>query len=146
MKNGNFSTFRTSCFYSLKRGFFVLDIAKHIFLAYITFKKNMENWPIFDQNHGPLWKNDNFSIFCTSCFYSLETRFFLLEYRKTHFPGPYCQKKRMENGKFFTKRLDKPLWKNDNFSTFWSSWFYSLERRFYVLKYRKTHFPGLYYL
>ena len=38
-------------------------------------------------------KNLNFSTFSTSCFYSLESRFFVLEYRKTHFPWLYCQKK-----------------------------------------------------
>ena len=29
---------------------------------------------------------------------------------------------------------------------FWTSCFYSLEKRFLVLEYAKTHFPGLYYL
>ena len=33
-----------------------------------------------------LWKNVNFSTFGTSCFYSLERHFFVLEYRKRHFP------------------------------------------------------------
>ena len=33
-----------------------------------------------------------------------------------------------------------------NFSTFWISSFYSLERRFLVLEYDKRHFPGLYCL
>ena len=48
---------------------------------------------------NPLWKNLNFSTFSISCFYSLERRFFPLEYHKTHFPGPYClKKKRWKNG------------------------------------------------
>ena len=38
-------------------------------------------------------KNLNFSTFSSSCFCSLESRFFVLEYRKTYFPGLYCQKK-----------------------------------------------------
>ena len=46
----------------------------------------------------PLEKNGNFSSFLTSCFYSLERRFFVLEYRKRHFPGLYCLKKK-KNGK-----------------------------------------------
>ena len=33
-------------------------------------------------------------------------------------------------------------WKNINFSTFSTSTFYSLEKRFLVLEYRKTTFPG----
>ena len=80
----------------------------------------------------PLWKNVNFSTFWTFCFYSLERCFFVLEYRKRHFPGLYC--------------LKKASWKNVNFSTFWTSYFYSLERRFFVLEYHKRHFPGLYCL
>ena len=43
----------------------------------------------------PVWKNVNFSTFGTSCFYSLERRFFVLEYRKRHFPGLYCLKKKV---------------------------------------------------
>ena len=73
----------------------------------------------------PLGKNSNLSTFWTSPFYSLEKRFFLLEYRKRHFPG---------------------LGKNVNFSTFWISCFYGLERRFFILDYQKKDFPGLSYL
>ena len=40
------------------------------------------------------WKNVNFSTFWSSCFHGLEKRFFVLEYRKRHFPGLYCQKKK----------------------------------------------------
>ena len=59
---------------------------------------------------------------------------------------------KVENFSFFSFRHNKPwnivsaLWKNVNFSTFWTSWFYSLEKRFFVLEYRKRHFPGLCYL
>ena len=88
-----------------------------------------------------LWKNANFSTFWTSCFYSLEKRFFVLKYHKK--PGLYClyclKKKSWKNGHFLTKTS----W---NFSTFWTSCFYSLERRFFVLEYHKRHFPGLYCL
>ena len=42
------------------------------------------------------WKNVNFSTFLTSCFYSLERRFSTLEYRKRHFSGLYCLKKKVE--------------------------------------------------
>ena len=59
---------------------------------------------------------------------------------------------KVENFSFFSFRHNKPwnivsaLWKNVNFSTFWTSRFYSLEKRFFVLEYRKRHFPGLCYL
>ena len=42
---------------------------------------------------SPLWKRVNFWTVGSSCFYSLERRFFVLEYRKTHFPGLYCLKR-----------------------------------------------------
>ena len=49
----------------------------------------------------PLWKNLNFLTFETSLFYSLESRLFVLEYRKTHFRTLYCQKKKTwKNGQF----------------------------------------------
>ena len=38
------------------------------------------------------------------------------------------------------------LWIKVNFSTFSTSFFNSLERRFFVLQYRKKHFAGLYCL
>ena len=41
----------------------------------------------------PLWKNVYFPTFWTSCFYSLERRFFVLAYHKRHFPSLHCQKK-----------------------------------------------------
>ena len=63
----------------------------------------MEKWPLYDQNHGltPLEKSQFFSYF-NFFFYRLETRFFVLEYRKTHFSGLYCpQKKKMEKCRIF---------------------------------------------
>ena len=137
-----------------------------------------------------LWKNVNFSTFWSCCFYSLERRFFVLEYRKRHFPGLYCLKKKVwimsifrpipfnnfhgkmsifwhfqhlvfiaSKGVFSSyiilKAFSWPIllkkkvgkmaifrpkpWKNVNFSTFWTSYFYSLERHFFVLEYRKGH-------
>ena len=99
---------------------------------------------IFGPNHRltPL-EQCKFSTFCTSCVYSLERRFFALEYRKRHFPCPYCPKKtKLEKWPF----LDQNLWKNGTFFTFWTSCLYSLKSRFFVLEYGKRHFPGLYCL
>ena len=73
-------------------------------------------------------------------------RFFVLEYHKRHFLSLYCLKKKSsKNGHFKTKTMGH-LWKNVNFSTFWTSGFYSLERRFFVLEYDKRHFPCFYCL
>ena len=92
-------------------------------------------------------KNVNVSSFWSSCFYSRERRFSFPEYRKKHFPGPYCLKKiSWKNGHFWTKTMGWPLRKNVNFSSFFTCCFYSLERCFFVLEYGKRHFPGLYCL
>ena len=96
---------------------------------------------------NPFWINVSFSIFWTSCFYSLERRFFVVKYRKRHFPGLYCPK--INDGKmaiFGPKPWVNPFKKNVNFSTFWTSCFYRLESLFFVVKYRKRHFPGQYCL
>ena len=87
------------------------------------------------------WKNLNFSTFWTSCFYSLERRVFILEYRKTHFPALYSLK--TKGGKMANFKAEpwvNPFAKIAIFSTFWTSCFYSLEGRLFVLEYRKTNF------
>ena len=47
-----FWTFLTSCFYSLKRRFFVLEYQKGHFPGLFCLKKKFEKWPFLDQNHG----------------------------------------------------------------------------------------------
>ena len=96
----------------------------------------MANFGQFFENHGflvltPLekkWKNGNFSKtmdypLSTSCFYSLEMRFFVLEYHKTHFFGLY------KNHKFWTKPWFNPFGKMSFFDVF-NFLFLSLEMRF----------------
>ena len=124
-------------------------MVKDILLAYIALKNKVGNLAIFGtKTMGKLlWKNVNFLSFWTSCFYSVERRFLVVEYRKRHFPVLYCLKKESrKNGHFWTKTMGKLLWKNDNLLSFWKSCFYSVERRFFVVEYRKRHFPGLYFL
>ena len=73
-----------------------------------------------DQNHGltPL-KNVNFSTFWTIYLYSLERGFFVVEYRKKHFPGLYClKKKKLEKRPFWDQNHGLTLWKNVNFWLF----------------------------
>ena len=113
-------------------------------------KRKLEKWPFLDQNDGltPIYgKNVNFSTFWTSCFYSLERRFLVLKHRKRHFPGLYSLKKKIEKMAIFRpKALLNPFGKMSIFFTFWTSWFYRLERRFLVLEYRNRHDPVLYCL
>ena len=95
----------------------------------------------------PFWKTVNFLTFWTSCFYSLERRFLVLEHHKRHFHGLYCLKNKV--GKmaiFLTKPWVNPFGRISIFLSFRTSCFYSPERRFFVLEYRKRNFPGLYCL
>ena len=50
-------------------------------------------------------KNVNLSTFYTCCFYSLKTRFFVLEYQKRHFQPILPKKKSCKNGHFWTKTM-----------------------------------------
>ena len=96
---------------------------------------------------NPFGKMSIFRVFELLVFYSLERRFFVLEYRKRHFPGLYFLKnKSWKKSHFWTKTMGLPLWKNDHFSSFSTSCFYTLERRFFVLDYRKRDFVSLYLL
>ena len=127
------STFSTWCFYSLKGWFFFLEYCKTHFPCLYCQKKSGKMGisgpkPLVNQFQNNL----SFSTCGSFYFYRLESRFFVLEYRKTHFSSPCCQKKKS--------------WKNVNFSPLRTSCFYSLERRLFVLKYHKRHFPDLYCL
>ena len=55
-------------------------------LADFAKSKMMENFQIFDQNHGltPLEKSQFLTVL-TFCFYSLKKFFSFLEYHPTHF-------------------------------------------------------------
>ena len=65
----------------------------------------MEKWPIFDKNHGltPLGKWQFFDFLNFLFLYPRNT-FFLLEYRKTHFPLLYCLKKKFGKMANFTPK------------------------------------------
>ena len=55
---------------------------------------------------NPFGKTSIFSLFELLVF-GIERRFFVLEYRKRHFPGLSCQKKKsLKNGHFWTKTMD----------------------------------------
>ena len=122
--------------------------------------KKLEKWPFLEQNHGltslekfpfsTFWTwtwNVSFSMFWIFCFYSLERRFLVVKYRKRHFPGLYCLKKKVGKMAIFgPKPWVNVFGKMSIFRLFEFFCFYSLERRFFVVKYRKRHFRGLYCL
>ena len=55
-------------------------------------------------------------------------------------------KKKLEKWPFLDQNHGLTPLKNVNFSTFGTSCFYCLERRFFNLEYRKSHFPNLQWL
>ena len=113
-------SFWTSSFYSLERCFFVLEYRQRHFPALYCGKKKVGKIAIFGQKPWvhPFGKMSIFRPFLTFYFYSVERRFFVLEYRKRHFPYLYCLKKTSwKNGHFWTKSMGEPLWKNVNFLT-----------------------------
>ena len=125
-----------------------LNIIKDIFLAYVAKKKSCKNGHVWTKTPfwvNPFWKTVNFSTFCTFCYYSLERRFFVLEYHIRHFSGLYCLKKKVGKMAIFgPKPWVNPFGKMSIFRHFWTSCFYSLERWYFVLECHKRHFPGLY--
>ena len=55
---------------------------------------------------NPFEKNENFSDFFNFFFLKPSKTFFALEYRKRHFPGLYCLKKKSwKTGHFWTKTV-----------------------------------------
>ena len=100
-----FRFFQVLVLYSIERRFFALEYQKiHIPGIDCLQQKKMEKCLILDKNDG---LNLNFSTLPTSRFYSIEKRFFALEYHKTNFPGLDClKKKKWKNGQFCTKPMD----------------------------------------
>ena len=95
---------------------------------------------------NPFKKMSIFRVFEPLFFFSLERRFFVLEYHKTHFSCLYCLKKKLEEWPFLNQNHGLTPLEKCEFSTFRTSCFDSLERRFFVLEYYKRHFPSLYCL
>ena len=100
---------------------------------------------ILDQKHGlTLAKNVNFSTFWTSCFYSVERRFFVLEYHKRHFPALNCLKRKVGKMAIFrSKPWVNPLGKMTIFRLFELLVFIAWKGVFFFLEYGKRHFPFL---
>ena len=96
-----FRLFQLFVFIGQKSVFSFQNIVKAIAWHILSEKTKLENSLFLDQNHGltPLEKCQFWTL-SPSCFYSLERRCFVLEYRKRHLPVLYCLKKRLENRLF----------------------------------------------
>ena len=76
-----------------------------------------------------------FRLFSIYVFIVQKGIFFLLEYRKTNFPGLFCQNKNIEKVPIFDKNHGlTPFEKNLAVGTFSTPFFYSLKRRFFFLE------------
>ena len=104
-----------------------------------------QEWLFLNQNHllTP-WQKCQFFDFMNFFFFSVERRFFVLEYRETHFPFLNCQKKNVAKMTIFgPKPWVSPLGKMAISRVFELFSFYSVKRRFFVLEYCERHFPFL---
>ena len=105
-----FLLFQLLVFLSQKDLYLFQNIVKETFFwPILPPKKRFEKWPFGDQNHGltPLEKCQFFDVL-TSCFHILERPLFVLEYRKRHFSGLFCLKKKVRKMAIF---IPKP-WVN----------------------------------
>ena len=109
----------------------------------------LQKWPYFDQNHGLtlLETSQFFEFFNFLFFYWPRRRFFVLDYRKSHFRYQYCLTKKVGKMAIFgPKPWVNPFGKMSMFWILVLLFFHCLERRFFVLDYRKSHFPNQYCL
>ena len=92
-----FPLFELFVFITQKGAFSFQNIVKDIFLAYIAKKEKLKKWPFYNENHGltPWEKCQFFDFSYFFSFYSLENRFFVLEYGKRHFLGLNCLKRKV---------------------------------------------------
>ena len=82
----------------------------------------------------PLWKNSNFWIVLTSCFYCLNRRFSLLEYRETYYVRLFCLKQKAgKSSKFSPKPWTNPF-KKCSFLDFIKFFFLQSKKAFFLCR------------
>ena len=141
-----FRLFELLVFIAYKGAFSSQIIVKVIFLTNIALKKRLEKWPYLDQNHGltnPFAKKSIFRLLELLVFIAQKGAFSFQIIVKVIFLTNIALKKRLEKWPYLHQNHGLTPLKNVNFSTFGTSCFYCLERRFFNLEYRKTHFPKL---
>ena len=84
----------------------------------------MQKQPILAENHGltPL-KKSQFFDFLNFFFLRLKNHFFVVAYRKPHFPGLYCIKKNMKKQPFLAKNHALTPLKKSQFFDFLNTFF-----------------------
>ena len=105
-----FRLFKLLVFIAQKGVFSFYNIIKDISVALIAKKKNFKNWPFLDQKPGlTSLEKCRFFDFLEFFFYSLDRRFFVLEYHNRHFPGLYCPKKKVRIMAIFEAKPWEPF-------------------------------------
>ena len=105
--------------------------------------------PIFGRQPqvNPFRKVSIFGLFEVLVFIAQNGVFFILEYRKRHFPCLYCLKRKVGKMVIFgAKRWVNTFGKVSIFGLFEFLVFIAQRGFFFVQEYRKRHFPGLYWL
>ena len=145
-----FDFFNLLILWSLKEVFASNILCNTFSWSILTKIKRMDQLPIFDQDRGlcTFEKSQFFDFFKLLVFYSLERRFFILEYHETLYAVLFCLKQK-KNGKianFLLKPGTNPFKKMLFYRLFLTSCFYCLRRRFFFLEYHKTHISSLFRL
>ena len=86
--------------------FTVPEYRKRDFSVLFCLKKEVGEMAIFGPKAwvNPFGKMSILRLFDFCGFFGLESRFFVLEYRKRHFPGPYCLKKKLGKVVIFVRK------------------------------------------
>ena len=96
---------------------------------------------------NPFGKMSIFRLFGRLVFKAQKGVFSFQNIIKDFFLAYIAKKKKFEKMAIFRPKPQvNPFEKKGNISSFWTSCFYSLERRVFVLEYHKRYFPGLYSL
>ena len=92
-----FFDFLNASFLQPRKAFFVLEYRKRNFPGLYCLKKILGKMPIFGPTPwvNPFRKVSIFPLFELLVFIAQKGIFFVLEYRKRHFPGLYCLKKKV---------------------------------------------------
>ena len=143
-----FRLFELLVFIALKIVFWLQNIVKHIFLAYIAKKKKLEKWHFLEQNHGktPLEKCQFFD-YLNFLFLKPRKTFFRCRISLRIFSWPILpKKKKLEKWPFLDQNHGSTPLEKCQFFDFLILLFLWRRKSFFFLEYRMTHFSGLYSL
>ena len=143
-----FRLFELVVFIAQKVVFSFQNIVKDTFLAYIALKKKkLPKWPFLDQKHGLILEKCQFFDFLKSLFLQPRKSFFRSRISQKTFSWPIlAKKKKLPKWPFLDQKHGLTPWEKCQFFDFLNFLFLQPRKAFLVLKYRKRHSPGLYWL